>query len=114
MNRTLFAASFFRDSIRHRWTQHKRCHESTTPITWSEFKAFFWKDFGSSQAFIDNIWSKFRRDSQYQLKKARDWASHFQYLQSILSEFDWTPNELTMICYFQKDLKPSIKVEMEQ
>ena len=41
---------------------------------------------------------------------------HFQHFQSILSEFDpiWTPNKLTIICYFRKDLKPFIKVEMEQ
>ena len=83
---------------------------------WSEFKAFLRKDLGSSQAFIDSIGSKFRRDSQYQLEKARDWASHLQHLQSILSEFDpiRTPNKLTMICYFREGLKPFIKVEMEQ
>ena len=42
--------------------------------------------------------------------------SHLQYLQSILSEFDLirTPDKLTMICYFQEGLKPSIKVKMEQ
>ena len=62
----------------------------------------------------DSIWSKFRRDSQYQFKEAQDWASHLQYLQSILSEFDQTPNELIMICYFREGLKLSIKVEMEQ
>ena len=63
INRTPFAPSFLRGSISLRWAQHKRCHESSTPITWSEFKAFLQKDFGSSQAFIDSIWSKFRRDS---------------------------------------------------
>ena len=116
MNRPPFAALFFRGSISIRWAQHKRHHKSATLITWSDFKTFFQKDLGSSQAFIDNIWSKFRRDSQYQLEEARDWASHFQHLQSILLEFDFirTPDELTMICYFQEGLKPSIKVEMEQ
>ena len=115
MNRTLFTATFFRGAISLRWAQHKRRHERATPITWSEFKAFLQKDLGSSQAFIDSIWSKFRRDSQYQLEEARDWAFHLQHLQSILSEFDpiRTPNKLTMICYFRKGLKPSIKVEME-
>ena len=72
MNRTPFAASFLCGSISLRWAQHKRCHESATPITWFEFKAFLRKDLGSSQAFIDSIWSKFRRDSQYQLEEARD------------------------------------------
>ena len=63
MNRTPFAASFLRGSISLRWAQHKRRHESATPITWPEFKAFLRKDLGSSQAFIDSIWSKFRKDS---------------------------------------------------
>ena len=114
MNRIPFAASFLCGSINLRWAQHKRRHKSATPITWSEFKAFLPKDLGSSQAFIDSIWNKFRRDSQYQLKEAWDWASHLQHLQSILSEFDRTPDELTMICYFREGLKPSIKVEMKQ
>ena len=114
MNCTLFAASFLGGSISLRWAQHKRCHKSATPITWPEFKAFFQKNLRSSQAFINSIWSKFRRDSQYQLEEVRDWTSHLQHLQSILSEFDRAPNELTMICYFQKGFKPSIKVEMEQ
>ena len=114
MNHTPFAASFLRGSISLRWAQHKCRHESATPITWPEFKAFLRKDLGSSQAFIDSIWSMFRRDSQYQLEEARDWASHFQHLQSILSEFDRTPNKLIMICYFRKGFKPSIRVKMEQ
>ena len=102
MNRTPFAASFFRGTISLRWAQHKRHHQGATPITWSEFKTFFRKDLGNSQAFINNIWSKFRRDSQYQLEEVRDWASHLQHLQSILAEFDTVgaPNESTMICYF--------------
>ena len=50
------------------------------------------------------------------MEKAQDWASHLQYLQSILSEFDpiRTPNEQTMICYFRESLKLFIKVEIEQ
>ena len=55
MNCTPFAASFLRSSISFRWAQHKRRHESATPITCSEFKAFLQKDLGSSQAFIDSI-----------------------------------------------------------
>ena len=116
MNCTLFAASFLRGTISLRWAQHKCRHQSATPIMWSKFKTFLRKDLGNSQAFIDNIWSKFRRDSQYQLEETRDWASHFQHLQFILAEFDTVgaPNESTIICYFWEGLKPSIKVEMEQ
>ena len=114
INCTPFAALFFRGFISLRCAQHKRRHKSATPITWSEFKAFLQKDFGSSQAFIDSIRSKFRRDSQYQLEEARDWTSHLQHLQSILSEFDRAPDELTIICYFWEGLKPFIKVKIKQ
>ena len=55
MNRTPFAASFFHGTISLRWAQHKRRHQSATPITWSEFKTFLRKDLGNFQAFIDNI-----------------------------------------------------------
>ena len=116
MNRTPFAATFFRGSISLRWAQHKRRHKRGTPITWSKFKAFLWKDLRYSQAFIDSIWSKFRKDSQYQLEEARDWISHLQYLQSILSKVDpiRTSDEFNMICYFREGFKPSIKVEIKQ
>ena len=116
INRTSFAALFFCSIISLRWAQHKRRHPSTIPITWSKFKIFLQKNLGNFQAFINNIWSKFRRDSQYQLEEARDWASHLQHLQSILAEFDTVgaPDESTMIRYFREGLKPSIKVEMEQ
>ena len=72
MNCTPFAASFLCGTISLRWAQHKRRYQGATPITWSEFKTFLRKDLENSQAFIDNIWSKFRRDSQYQLEEARD------------------------------------------
>ena len=48
INRTPFATIFLRSSICLRWAQHKRRHNCATPITWSEFKAFFRKDLGSS------------------------------------------------------------------
>ena len=78
MNYTPFAATFFRDLINLslKWAQHKQRHKRATPITWLEFNTFLRKDFESFQAFIDSIRSQFMRDSQYQLKKARDWAFH--------------------------------------
>ena len=72
MNCIFFAATFLRGSISLKLAQHKQCYKRTTPITYSKFKAFLQKDLGSFQAFIDSIWSKFRRDSQYQLEEARD------------------------------------------
>lgn len=35
-------------------------------LPWTEFKAFLRKNLGDSRAFIDTIWSKVKRDSQYQ------------------------------------------------
>ena len=40
--------------------------------------------------------------------------SHLQHLQSILLEFNWASDKPSMICYFREDLKPCIKIEMEQ
>ena len=72
VNHIHFTATFLCNPISIRWAQDKCCHESATTITWSEFKYFFCKDLRSFQAFIDSLWSKFRRDSQYQLEKAQD------------------------------------------
>ena len=80
MNYTPFATTFLHGTVGLRWVQYKRRHKNTTLITWPEFKNFLWKDLEDSQAFIDSIWSKFRRDSQYQLEEARDYASHLQHL----------------------------------
>ena len=84
-------------------------------MTWSEFKDFLRKNLGDSRAFVDSIWKKVKRDSQYQDKSVQDWAAHLEYLQSILIEFDseYAPEEGTMICYFRKGLRPSVRVEME-
>ena len=46
--------------------------ESSIPISWDEFKAFFYKALGDSQAFVNSYWTKIRRDSQYQLEKVLD------------------------------------------
>ena len=66
-NRTSFAAYFLRGSISVHWTQYKRRHqgEKLTPITWTEFKAFLQKNLGESKSFVDSIWKKLKRDSQY-------------------------------------------------
>ena len=77
MNHIFFVTTFFYGFISLRWAQHKSHYKRATPITWSEFKAFLQKDLGSSQVFIDSIWSKFRKDSQFQLKETRDWTFDF-------------------------------------
>ena len=65
MNCTLFVASFFHGTISPRSAQHKRRHQNATLITWLKFKTFLRKILGNSQALINNIWSKFRKDSSY-------------------------------------------------
>lgn len=64
---------------------------------------------------MDNIWSKIKKNPQYQLEKVYDWALHLKYLQSILFEFDaaTAPTKPTMIRYFEKGLMFFIKAEMD-
>ena len=50
------------------------------------------------------------------MEEVYDWASHLKHLQLILLEFDLVaiPTKVTMVRYFEEDLKPSIKAEMGQ
>ena len=79
-------------------------------MTWLEFKNFLQKNLGDSRAFVDNLWSKFRRHLQYQSKSVLDQASYLKHLQSILLEFDadGAPQKPIIIRYFRESLKPSI------
>ena len=117
-NQTPFVTSFLRRNISVRWTQYKHRHrgEELIPIPWKEFKAFLQKNLGESKLFINSIWKKLKRDSQYQLKEVYNWDSHLQHFQSILMEFDLAaaPTGSTIARYFEEDLKPSIKAEMDQ
>lgn len=53
---------------------------------------------------------------QYQSKSMLDWAFHLKHLQFILLEFDANSalGEFIIIKYFQKYLKPSIRVTIKQ
>ena len=65
-NRTLFAAFFLPGNISVQWTQFKHCRGGeVATITWIEFKAFLRKNLGESKSFVDSIWKKLKRDSQY-------------------------------------------------
>ena len=116
-NWTSFAAFFLYGNISVCWTQYKRCHrgKELIPITWTEFKVFLQKNLGESKSFVNNIWRKFKWDSQYQLEKIYKWASHQEHLHFILMEFDLAaaPTESTIVRYFEKGLKPSIKAEID-
>ena len=65
---------------------------------------------------MDTIWSRVKRDSQYQQEEIQDWASHLEHLQSILIEFDadGAPEESDPIWFFWEGFKPSVKAQMEQ
>ena len=114
-NRIPFAASFLRGAVAQRWHQHKRRSAEEAPITWAEFKSFLRTNLGDDRAFADSIYSKFRRDSQYQAESVLDWAAHLEHLQSILLEYDpaEASGEPTMLRYFREGLWPSIRVELE-
>ena len=45
-------------------------------MTWIEFKDFLWKNVENSKAFVDSIWKKVKRDSQYEDESVQDWAAH--------------------------------------
>lgn len=93
------------------WLQHKRRHNGAVPMILAKFKAFLQKNLGDSRAFVDSIWSKLKKDSQYQLEKVQDWAVHLEYLQSILLEFDnaGVPEKSYLIRFFRKCLRSSIR-----
>ncbi len=61
---------------------------------------------------MGHVWSKLRRDAQYQSEEIQDWAAHLEHLQSILLEFDAnnTPWESQLGRTFYDGLRPSIKL----
>ena len=84
-------------------------------MTWAEFKDFLRKNLGDDWAFANSIYSKFRRDSQYQAESVLDWAAHLEHLQSILLEYDpvGAPTKPTMLRYFWEGLKLFVFAELE-
>lgn len=88
--RVLFAALFLCGKMNFCWQQYKIRvkQEKIALLAWDKFKAFLRKNLGDSTSFVNNIWSKIRRDSQYQYEEVQDWVSHLEYLQSIFVEFN--------------------------
>ena len=115
-NRILFAALFLRGLVTQQWLQHKIRCDGAVLMTWVKFKDFLQKNLRDSKAFIDTIWKKVKRDSQYQDKSVHDWAPHLEYLQSILIEYnpECALEEGIMIWYFRQSLRPSGKVKTKQ
>lgn len=115
-NRSTVAASFLRGRINYRWHQHKRRTLVDRPLSWLDFKAFLRKHLRNSWPFVDSIWSRLKRDSQYQKETVSDWAFHLEYLRDILVEFDpeGAPQESDLIHFFMEGIKPSVKLYMNQ
>lgn len=62
--RVPFAAGFLKNCILNQWQQYKtrkQCNQLGF-LSWDEFKAFLRKNLGESDAFISQIWAKFRSD----------------------------------------------------
>ena len=72
-------------------------------MIWVKFKDFLRKNFGNFKVFVNSIWKKVKRNTQYQDKSVQDWAAYLKYLQSILIEFDlgYAPKKDTIIQNFQ-------------
>ena len=68
-------------------------------MTQDKLKDFLQKNFRDSRVFVNSIYKKVKRDSQYQDKSVQDWAAYLEYLQSIRIEFDLecASKESTMI-----------------
>ena len=79
-------------------------------------RPFSKKVFGKSTVFVNSIWSKIKKDSQYQQEEVQDWASHLEHLQSILLEFDTrcAPTEDVLCRYFYEGLRPSIRLWIDE
>ena len=77
--RVPFAASFLKDRILHRWQQNKTRTDGNPAahLSWNELKVFLRQSIGESDAFVGNVWSKMRSDSQHQLEEVQNWAAHF-------------------------------------
>lgn len=60
---------------------------------------------------MDNIWSKARNDSQFQLKDVQDWAFYLKHFESILHKFANTglKKKFYLIYAFQNGLWLLIK-----
>ena len=85
-------------------------------MTLAKFKHFFQKNFRDFKAFVDSIWKKIKRNSQYQDKLVLHWTASFKYLQSILVKFNLKSalEEGIMMQYFWKGFWPLIRVNIEQ
>lgn len=85
-------------------------------IAWVEFKIILRKNLGDFKAFVNIIWSKVKRDPQYQLEEVQDWASYLEHFQFILPEFNANGvlAESFMIQFFWEKLKLLVRAQIKQ
>lgn len=85
-------------------------------IAWVEFKIILRKNLGDFKAFVNRIWSKVKRDPQYQLEEVQDWASYLKHFQFILTEFNANGvlAESFMIQFFWEKLKLLVRAQIKQ
>lgn len=113
-----FPTSFLNEQIWTQWQQYKLQIErnSMVPISLNKFKAFVRNWIGETSFFVDGIWSKTKKNSQFQVEEIQDRIAYLKYLQSILMEFDsvYTPTEDYLGQYCYEGLKPLIKVWLNE
>lgn len=85
-----------------------------SPLPWTEFKAFIWKNLGDSRAFWITSGAGLKRLSN-QVEEVQDWVSHLEHLHITLIELnaDGAPEETDLIRFFREGLKPLAKAQME-
>ena len=49
-------------------------------MAWAKFKDFLRKNLGNNWVFANNICSKLKQDSQYQVESVLDWVAHLEHL----------------------------------
>lgn len=65
---------------------------------------------------MNSIWSKIKRNAQYQQEEVQDWAFHLEHLQCILVKFDirCALTEKILCRYFYKGLKSLIRLWIDE
>ena len=91
--------------------QHKRRNQAAeAPLPRVEFKLSFGKVLVAPVLWgVDTIWSRVKRNSQYQWEEVHNWASHLEHPQSIKFDADRASESPTSFDFFKKDV--SLRLE---
>lgn len=68
-----------------------------------------------SKAFVDSIWWKIWKNSQYQMEEVMNQIAYLKYLQAVFKESDLviTSKKDVLIQYFQNSFHLSIKAQLD-